>query len=133
EHGDYLLPDLLAPLLPARPVKDPGMRSEVGWHMGFLDRVRLARKLVRDEDRPMPEIVAGVLGHPSSQFLRALVLGPLGERGTASYADSIAAIGRLERPYLEELVIGDVDPLDVPFVVTGNLVPIVGALPALRR
>ncbi len=132
-HGDYLLPDLLAPLLPTRAVKDPGMRSEARWHMGYLERVRIARKTVRDDDHPMPEIVAGVLDHPSSQFLRSLVLGPIGAKGKSKYADSIDAIGRRERPLLEELVIGDVGALDIPYITTGNLAPIVHALPGLRR
>ena len=133
EHGGYLLPDLLALLLPTRAVKDPGMRSEASWHMGYLDRVRLARKYVGDDDPPMPEVVAGVLDHPSSQFLRSLVLGPLGEKGKARYADTIEAIGRRERPLLEELVIGDVDVLDIPYITTGDLASIVHALPNLRR
>lgn len=133
EHGDYLLPDLLAELLPTRPVKDPSMRCDATWHMGYLDRVRLARKSIREDAHPMPDIIAGVLDHPSSQFLRSLVLGPLGDKGRSRYADSIEAVIQKERPFLEELVIGDVDVLDVPYVTTGNLASIVHALPGLRR
>jgi len=132
DHGDYLLPAALAPLLPTRPSTDPFARSEVAWRLGFIERVRFARKRAGEDDLPMNEIVASVLDHPSSQFLRAIVLGPLGARNTASYVDALATLARRERPFLEQLVIGDVDPLEIPFTTTGNLAPILGALPALR-
>ncbi len=134
-HGPYLLPERLHALLrqPRRRGEDPDARCEVTWCRGFLASARLARRAAPAQ----PEVAALVdelLGHPSAHFLRRLALGPLGTPHEYNYIDVVAAIARRGHPRLEELVLGDFGPaMELAFSRAGNVSPLLGAAPRLRR
>ncbi|MDQ3368425.1 MAG: TIGR02996 domain-containing protein [Myxococcota bacterium] len=132
EHGSYLLPESLGPLLRARAKGDDDFRCEVRWAMGFVERVRLARKKQPTEQPTLADIAAQLLDHPSAQFLRGLTLGPLGHADEHDFADIVEAIAAHPRPLLADLFIGDFADKELAFSRAGNLSPLLAAAPALR-
>ena len=122
-HADYFVP---AGLADAR-------NSEAAWQLGYLDRVRLARRSNRAAE--LEPVLVELLAHPSARFIRHLVLGPLGDHAAFNYAPLVAAIADAAPPLLAELVVGDFTPRDTTLAFTriGNATPLVKALPELRR
>ena len=122
-HAEYFVPAGLAATRAA----------EVDWHLGYLDRVRLARRSTRTAE--LAPVLAELLAHPSGRFLRNLVLGPLGEQTAYNYAPLVEAIVDAPPALLAELVVGDFTPRDTTLAFTriGNASPLFKALPALRR
>jgi uncharacterized protein (TIGR02996 family) len=122
-HADYFMP---AGLADAR-------NCELSWHLGYLDRVRLARRSNRVAE--LEPVLVELLAHPSARFIRHLVLGPLGDHTAFNYAPLVAAIADAAPPLLAELGVGDFTPRDttLSFTRIGNATPLVKALPALRR
>ena len=136
EHGAYLLPERLHRMLrlPRRRGEDAGARCEVTWRRGFLASVRLARRPSAAHPE-VAELVDELLGHPSAHFLRRLVIGPLGEAEEYNYIGVVGAIAKRGHPRLEELELGDFAPgeMELAFSRAGNVAPLLGALPELRR
>lgn len=133
-NGSYLLPPALDDLLRApKRAGDETFRCTATWRMGFLDRVRIARKKSTKLD--VVALVADVLRHPSSVFLRALAFGPLGTPAETSYIEIIRELTKGTIPStIEEIELGDFAPdVDLAFVRTGSLNPLLAAAPALRR
>jgi uncharacterized protein (TIGR02996 family) len=122
DRGDYFMPAGLA----------ASRSSESSWHLGYLDRVRLARRTARTT--PIDAVLIELLAHPSARFLRGLVLGPLGDDGPYKYGPLVAAISAAAPPLLAELVIGDFTPRDTTlrFTHVGNVSPLLAKLPHLR-
>jgi uncharacterized protein (TIGR02996 family) len=122
DHAEYFVPAGLA----------ASRNSESSWHLGYLDRVRLARRSIRTT--PLDTVLVELLAHPSARFLRRLILGPLGDDGAYNYAPLVAAIAGAPPPLLVELVVGDFTPRDTTLAFTrvGNASPLLAALPELR-
>ncbi len=122
DRGDYFVPAGLA----------ASRSSESSWHLGYLDRVRLARRTARTT--PLDAVLVELLAHPSARFLRGLVLGPLGDDGPYKYGPLVAAICATPPPLLVELVVGDFTPRDttLQFTQIGNASPLLAKLPQLR-
>jgi uncharacterized protein (TIGR02996 family) len=122
DHADYLMPAGLA----------ASRHAESSWHLGYLDRVRLARRTARTT--PLDAVLGELLAHPSARFVRGLVLGPLGDDGPYKYGPLVAAICAAPPPLLAELVIGDFTPRDttLQFTHIGNASPLLAKLPKLR-
>ena len=122
-HAAYFMPAGLAATRAA----------EVAWHLGYLDRVRLARRSSRTAE--LAPVLGELLAHPSGRFLRVLVLGPLGEQTAYNYAPLVDAIVDAAPALLAELLVGDFTPRDTTLAFTriGNASPLIKALPALRQ
>ncbi|MDB4954102.1 MAG: hypothetical protein JWO36_1671 [Myxococcales bacterium] len=133
-QGKYLVPPLLAEMLahPRRKTDAPGTRTTASWFMGFLQGVRIAR---RSEQQPEPAtILEELVRHPSAQFLRSIVIGPLGATNKFDFKPVVAALGQRLPPLLDELVIGDFGPehIELDFTSLANVSPLLAA-PNLRR
>ncbi|HEU0029762.1 MAG TPA: TIGR02996 domain-containing protein [Kofleriaceae bacterium] len=134
-HSGYLLPKAFDALIrsPRRAGEDPYMRCETTWFLGFLQRVRIARK-PSQKDIELPALVSELLRHPSAVFLRSLVLGPLGLPEETSYIELLDAIAHNLPPLMEELVLGDFAPgTALDFTLTGDLSPVLSNMPQLQR
>ena len=125
EHADYFVPAPLAAML------ERGT-AEVAWHLGYFDRVRLARRSSRTGE--LLPVLASLLAHPSGRFVRALVLGPLGDDAAYDYRPLVEAIADAKPELLAELVVGDFTPRDTTLAFTriGNATSLIKALPQLR-
>ena len=133
EHGSYLMPEVLyAALRAAKRGDDQTTRCSVGWHMGFIERARLAKSSRQQID--LFEVADALLGHPSTSFIRELVLGPLGTPNEFDYTAIVAAIARHRLLHLESLFVGDftLDHMEVRYTNGGDLSPIAVAAPNLQ-
>lgn len=134
-HGTYFMPEALHHALrsPRRAGDDPATRCGVGWHMGFIESARLARK--PRQQLELTEIATQLAGHPSASFLREIVLGPLGDADGFDYAPLLAAFAARPLPVLESLVVGDftADHLELRFARAGDLCSVLAAASGLRK
>src|SRR5260221_14279448 len=79
-------------------------------------------------------ILAELLAHPSTRYLRSLTFGALDRSLEQSYIRLVETVVAAAPPRLEELVIGVTDdPVELAYTRTGDLGPLFRALPALRR
>jgi uncharacterized protein (TIGR02996 family) len=133
EHGAYFLPPNLAKLYASRRKTDAeGTSTELVWRYGFLDRIMLARRSYRQPS--LEPILAELLAHPSARYLRSLTFGALDRSLDQSYVRLVEATVEAAPKRLEELVIGVSDDfVELAYTRTGDLAPLVRALPALRR
>jgi uncharacterized protein (TIGR02996 family) len=133
EHGAYFLPPNLAKLYASRRKTDAeGTSTELVWRYGFLDRIMLARRSSRQPE--LEPILAELLAHPSTRYLRSLTFGALDRSLAQSYVKLVETVVAAAHPRLEELVIGvSDDPVELAYTRTGNLGPLFRALPALQR
>ena len=133
-QGRYFVPPLLDELLkqPRRKTDVASSRTEARWFMGFLQGVRIARRSSQQPE--VSEVLSELLKHPSAQFLRSIVVGPLGSERTYDYKPVVAALSACLPLLLEELVIGDFGPeqIELDFTSVGNVSPLLAA-PNLRR
>ena len=133
EHGSYLMPQALhAALRAARRGDDPTTRCSVAWHMGFIERARLAKKPKQQLD--LYDVASQLAGHPSAAFMRELVLGPLGGLDGYDYTPMIAALSSMRLPFLESLVIGDFtnEHCELRYTRAGNVSAVFAAAPNLQ-
>lgn len=120
KHGAYFLPRSLRRML------EENSGCSIAWRYGFIISVRLARGSRDLVD--LIDVIPELLAHPSAEFLESLVLGPIGAR--EHYMPAVDAIARTGHSLLEEL---EIDPGRSRSSRIGNIVPLFGALPGLRR
>ena len=83
-------------------------RSRITWRNGFIDSAFVSHYFPDDDPYEIPEVLEGLLRHPSGRFLRELTIGPLNTYdGGYDYREVTKILSSVDLPALRSLFYAD--------------------------
>gem|GEM_PF-323096 len=81
--------------------------SRITWRNGFIETAYVSHFSPDDDPYHIPEVLLGILRHPSGRFLRELTIGPLNVYDTYDYGEVTKILSSVDMPALRKLHLAD--------------------------